>query len=137
MINIMTISMHGCLLYYMQQSDRQSLCQPKLSVVLAVSFHDLHTWMTSSYMTYKTCYTLRLRHVSHPDTKGHGITGVHACNMHKHTHTYTHKVSSTNQNNTRLCMITKHNLPLYLPQISLPQDSSSELNEHLNGCSFT
>lgn len=66
----------------------RSIWQPTLSLVLAVSFHDLHTWMTSSYMTYKTCFTLRLRHVPHPDTKGHGITGVHAHNTHKDRHTW-------------------------------------------------
>ena len=40
------------------------------------SFHDLHTWMTPSYMTYITRYTLRLLPVSHPNTEGQRITGV-------------------------------------------------------------
>lgn len=117
MINIMAMSMHDCLLWCMQQSDRQSLCQPKLSVVLAVSSHDLHTWMTSSYMTYKTRYTLRLRHVSHPDKKGHGITGVHACNTNTHTHAQTHRHKCHQQSRkihvcawsqTTTCLFTCH-----------------------------
>lgn len=40
------------------------------------SFHDLHTWMTSSYMTYITCYTCRLLPMPHPNREGQHITGV-------------------------------------------------------------
>lgn len=61
---------------------------PADNISKAVSFHDLHTWMTPSYMTYITCYTLCLLHMSHPNTEGQRITGVQDQN----THTYTCRV---------------------------------------------
>lgn len=82
--------------------------------------HDLHTWMTSSYMTYIACYTLRSLHVFHPNTEGQQITGVQAYNTHTHTLTQTvrQRVKNKPANRIILCMHDhKHNLSLYLPQI--------------------
>lgn len=69
------------------RSDILFRSSPADKIRKAASFHDLHTWMTSSYMTYITCYTLCLLHMYHPNTEGQCITGVPAENTHTHTHT--------------------------------------------------
>lgn len=79
------------------------------------SFHDLHTWMTSSYMTYITRYTVRLLPVSHPNREGQHITGVYGPNAHTRTHTMSHK-QACHQDYTWM-HDHKNNLSLYLPQI--------------------
>lgn len=71
-------------------------------------------------MTYKTRYTLRLRHVSHPDTKGHGITGVHACNMHKHTHTHIYTQSVINKPEQYTLVHDHKTQPASLPATDQP-----------------